>query len=74
MCRAKFEITLAEEPTFPGDLDRALARMPLPELQYRLIRAALAANDGNRERTAQALGISPRTLYRRLRELRESAS
>ena len=40
----------------------------LAEAERRLILAALAHFDGNRHRTAEALGVSLRTLYNRMRE------
>jgi transcriptional regulator with AAA-type ATPase domain len=45
---------------------------PLPTLEdaeRRLIAEALGRFDGNRRQTAKALGISERTLYRKLKEL-----
>ena len=42
---------------------------PLRSAQREALRAALASHRGNREELARALGISPRTLYRKLREL-----
>jgi DNA-binding NtrC family response regulator len=47
---------------------------PLPTLEdaeRRLIADALQRFDGNRRRTAQALGISERTLYRKLKDMDE---
>ncbi len=47
---------------------------PLPTLEdaeQRLISQALKRFDGNRRQTAQALGISERTLYRKLKDLDE---
>ncbi len=42
----------------------------LKSIKFEAIKYALAANNGNRRKTARQLGISERTLYRRLRELR----
>jgi DNA-binding NtrC family response regulator len=42
--------------------------MPLQEAERILIRNALRAKRGNREHAARALGISERTLYRKIRE------
>jgi DNA-binding NtrC family response regulator len=39
------------------------------EAEHTALRAALAAHRGSREALARSLGISPRTLYRKLREL-----
>lgn len=47
-------------------LDQALARMTLAELEDRAITAALARFNNNRTRAARALGISVRTLQRKL--------
>ncbi|MBN1928014.1 MAG: sigma-54-dependent Fis family transcriptional regulator [Chlorobiaceae bacterium] len=41
---------------------------PLEELEKRAIAEALAKFEGNKRRTAQALGINERTLYRKIRE------
>jgi DNA-binding NtrC family response regulator len=41
---------------------------PLAEIEKRAILATLAACGGHKERTAEALGISPKTLYNRLKE------
>ncbi len=42
---------------------------PLEEVERELIARALGQFDGNRRQTAQALGISERTLYRKIKEL-----
>lgn len=42
---------------------------PLEEVERELIARALQQFDGNRRQTAHALGISERTLYRKLKEL-----
>jgi DNA-binding NtrC family response regulator len=47
-------------------LDQALASMTLDELEGRAIAAALQRFNNNRTRTARALGISVRTLQRKL--------
>ncbi len=64
------------EPVGSGDeVDRVLARlagMPLAELETRMILLTLEAFGGNRTRTAQALGISIRTLRNRLRAYRDA--
>jgi len=49
---------------------------PLPTLEgaeRQLINEALRRFDGNRRQTAKALGISERTLYRKLKELEEGS-
>ncbi len=43
----------------------------LEEAEHELIRQALARYDGNRRRTSEALGISERTLYRKLKDINE---
>ena len=61
----------------PDDLESALAGgLPLPtmeEAEAALIREALRRYDGNRRQTADALGISERTLYRKIKDLDEEA-
>jgi DNA-binding NtrC family response regulator len=42
---------------------------PLREAEHAALRAALARHPGNRQALADELGISLRTLYRKLREL-----
>ncbi len=63
---------LPAAPPPPEEPDEA----PLPTLEdaeRRLIIEALRRFDGNRRQTARALGISERTLYRKLKELEEEA-
>ena len=43
----------------------------LEEAEEQLISRALKKFDGNRRKTAQALGISERTLYRKLKDIDE---
>jgi DNA-binding NtrC family response regulator len=43
----------------------------LEDAERELITKALKRYDGNRRQTAKALGISERTLYRKLKELDE---
>jgi two-component system response regulator HydG len=50
----------------PSALDDLV--MPLDELERILIRNALKAKGGNREHAAKALGISERTLYRKIKQ------
>ena len=68
-----FEI---EPPSAPETLDDALAAgLPLPTMEHAemaLIREALHRFDGNRRETAEALGISERTLYRKIRDMDEA--
>ncbi|MGC8774110.1 MAG: sigma-54 interaction domain-containing protein [Chlorobaculum sp.] len=44
------------------------APVPLEELEKRAIGEALTKFDGNKRKTAQALGINERTLYRKIKE------
>jgi len=46
----------------------AVGACTLVEAEKRAIEVALAAEDGNRERTAQVLGVSLRTLYEKLKK------
>ena len=59
--------------TLPDSLDEALSQgLPLPtieEAEMALLREALRRYDGNRRETADALGISERTLYRKVKDL-----
>ncbi|MBN9428575.1 MAG: sigma 54-interacting transcriptional regulator [Burkholderiales bacterium] len=50
---------------------RPAAGIPLREAERDALRAALAAHRGNRQALARALGISLRTLYRKLRALND---
>ncbi|MEM1096428.1 MAG: sigma-54 dependent transcriptional regulator [Bacteroidota bacterium] len=62
----------AEESSIPAPSSEP--ELPtLEEAERRLIEAALERFDGNRRQTAQALGISERTLYRKLRDYEEAA-
>jgi len=45
-----------------------LAGLTLAQAEELMVRTALEAHDGNRERAAKALGISERTLYRKIKE------
>lgn len=62
-------------PTSPVDTDDAGGQpndLPtLEEAEQELIARALKQFDGNRRRTAEALGISERTLYRKLKDIDE---
>ena len=59
-------------PSLPDSLEEALAHgLPLPtmeEAEAALIAEALRRYDGNRRQSADALGISERTLYRKLKD------
>jgi two-component system response regulator HydG len=58
----------APSPAARGSPATALAGLTLQEAEELLIRNALEAQGGNRERAAKALGISERTLYRKIKE------
>ena len=45
--------------------------LPLREIERRYLEWAVATHTGERAELADKLGMSPRTLYRRLRELRD---
>jgi DNA-binding NtrC family response regulator len=49
-------------------LSRENSAMKLEEMEKEQIRRTLAEYGGNRRKTAQALGIGERTLYRKLKE------
>ncbi|UWX56823.1 sigma-54 dependent transcriptional regulator [Chlorobaculum sp. MV4-Y] len=57
---------LAQTSPAPAAQDEAPVR--LEELEKRAIGEALAKFDGNKRKTAQALGINERTLYRKIKE------
>ena len=57
------------EPEPPEDPEEDLPT--LEEAEEQLISRALKKFDGNRRKTAQALGISERTLYRKLKDIDE---
>jgi len=59
----------AAEAGDPADEDEELPT--LEEAEKQLISRALKRFDGNRRKTAQALGISERTLYRKLKDIDE---
>ena len=59
----------APEPPEPADEDEELPT--LEEAEKQLISRALKRFDGNRRKTAEALGISERTLYRKLKDIDE---
>jgi two-component system response regulator HydG len=42
--------------------------MTMEQIEREVIRQTLAANEGNRERTAKMLAIGERTLYRKIKE------
>ncbi|NTV25149.1 MAG: sigma-54-dependent Fis family transcriptional regulator [Chlorobiaceae bacterium] len=57
----------AEQPV-PRPADTGEETVPLDELEKRSISTTLQKFGGNRRKTAQALGINERTLYRKIRE------
>ena len=67
-----FEVE-AEAEALPDDIESALRDgLPLPTIEdaeRALIREGLHRFEGNRRLTAEALGISERTLYRKIKEL-----
>lgn len=58
-----------EEPR--GEVLTVPADLSIAEMEKRLIRAALDRFSGDRKQAAEALGISERTLYNRLKEYRK---
>jgi DNA-binding NtrC family response regulator len=64
--------TEAEAEIEPEPPDEPAEDLPtLEEAEEQLISRALKKFDGNRRKTAQALGISERTLYRKLKDIDE---
>ncbi|MBX3727998.1 MAG: sigma-54-dependent Fis family transcriptional regulator [Candidatus Sumerlaeia bacterium] len=57
------------EKTAPSDTLAIPMGLPLEEVETLYLKRTLAAVDGNRTRAAEALGISRRTLQRRIKEL-----
>jgi DNA-binding NtrC family response regulator len=74
LCRGR-QIEIEDLPeNLRSSLPAALAAgsvRPLAEIERDYILAALEANDGHRETTAQQLGIGVATLYRKLRTYRQ---
>ncbi|PSQ68793.1 MAG: sigma-54-dependent Fis family transcriptional regulator, partial [Bacteroidetes bacterium QH_2_67_10] len=68
--RAEAPTTLDEAPQ-QEDAPDEQALPTLEEAEEDLIRQALRRFEGNRRRTARALGISERTLYRKLKDIDE---
>jgi len=61
-----------DEPTDGDEADDESDELPtLEEAEQQLIVEALERFDGNRRKTAEALGISERTLYRKLKDIDE---
>ena len=54
--------------TSPGAEPRSLEEMSLEEVEAFLIKKALARNDGNARKAAEALGLSRSAFYRRLQQ------
>jgi len=83
--RPRAERPSAPEPTPPDSTDAEAEATPdasdepdepdelptLEEAEKQLISRALKRFEGNRRKTAQALGISERTLYRKLNDIDE---
>lgn len=68
---AREEITPADLPALPGQAPAAAPSTELPTLNQSerdLILRALKLHDHNKEDAARALGVSVRTIYRRLKE------
>lgn len=62
----------AEKPAAPSESIKEEEELPtLEEAEEQLISRALKQFDGNRRKTAKALGISERTLYRKLKDIDE---
>ncbi|MBO6574756.1 MAG: sigma-54-dependent Fis family transcriptional regulator [Rhodothermales bacterium] len=72
---AAFEIESDGDLQHNGGFETADGDTPLPSLEdaeRRLIMEALERFEGNRRQTAQALGISERTLYRKIKEFEDA--
>jgi DNA-binding NtrC family response regulator len=70
---AREEITLADLPPLGGPKDAGPGGAPIPtlvEAERDLIARALRHYGGDKDQVARALGLSRRTLYRRLKEYR----
>ena len=68
---ARGELTLADLPALsppPADTGHAGELPSLAQMERELILRALRLHDNDKERAARALGISRRTMYRRLKE------
>ena len=52
------------------EAEEVLDTVNLKEMNKQVLEKVLEKNNGNRQKTADELGISPRTLYRRLKELK----
>jgi two-component system NtrC family response regulator len=70
---AREQITLADLPSLtvsiPGVVASASRALPtLADVEKDLILKALAMNNNDKEEAARTLGISRRTIYRRLKE------
>src|SRR5260370_19379005 len=66
--------SLSPDPSSPTPGPRPLTPATLEELEREHILRVLRDSDGNRERAAAILGISSRTLYRKLREYETRAT
>ena len=58
----------ARPPNWSGSGDELMVGMSIKDVERRLIEKTLEHFDGNRKQTAEALGISLKTLYNRLNE------
>ncbi|GAB4337102.1 MAG: sigma-54 dependent transcriptional regulator [Desulfobulbaceae bacterium] len=62
-------IQLPQKSTVPKDIDEACSKMiSIAEMEKMLISHTLQAVNGHRERTAEILGISPATLWRKMKK------
>lgn len=66
------ESTSSDDLNSPEEIRIPIATSPT-ETKQRQIAATLATFDGSRSKTAQALGVSRRTLYKKLKELEQTA-
>ncbi len=63
----RYPTALPEQVPYREEYDGD-ARPTLQEMEIDLIKQALSENNGNRRKTAEALGIGERTLYRKIKE------
>ena len=60
---------LERRAALPPAVDKAAQARPLAEAEREALRAAVHAHEGSRAELARSLGISERSLYRKLREI-----